>query len=58
MAKKRTVKASESATADSQLAKFKETAKQVETDNSVENFDKALKKIAGTTGGKRREASR
>jgi hypothetical protein len=30
----------------SQLAKFKETAKQVETDNSVENFDKALKRVA------------
>ena len=32
--------------AESQLAKFKETAKQVETDNSEERFDRALKKVA------------
>lgn len=30
----------------SQLDKFKETAKQVETDNSEEAFDRALKRVA------------
>jgi hypothetical protein len=30
-----------------QIDKFKETAKQVETDDSEQNFDRALKKISG-----------
>lgn len=30
----------------SQIEKFKETAKQVETDNSAENFDRALRRLA------------
>ena len=30
----------------SQIDKFKETAKQVETDNSEEAFDRALKRVA------------
>jgi len=30
----------------SQLAKFKEAAKQAETDDSEEAFDRALKKVA------------
>ena len=34
--------------APSQLAKFKEAAKQAETDNSEEAFDRALKKVAKT----------
>lgn len=32
-----------------QLDKFKETAKQVETDDSEEAFDRALKKVAITS---------
>jgi hypothetical protein len=31
----------------SQLERFKEAAKQVETDDSEQNFDRALKKISG-----------
>lgn len=30
----------------SQLERFKETAKQVETDDSEEGFDRALKKVS------------
>lgn len=33
----------------SQLDKFKEAAKQVETDDSEERFDRALKKVAAKT---------
>ena len=33
----------------SQLERFKETAKQVETDNSEEGFNRALKKVASSS---------
>lgn len=32
-----------------QIDKFKETAKQVETDDSEERFDRALRKVARAT---------
>lgn len=46
------LKATSSDTPKSQIDKFKETAKQVETDNSVEHFDRALKKIASQSAKK------
>lgn len=39
-----------------QIDKFKETAKKVETDDSVETFDRALKKIGSTKKSERKPA--